>query len=298
MVMLSACNKDDDSGTTQTGVFIDNYVINIGYRTETQEGVTNSQGEYSYLPGETVIFYIGDLEFPPVTASGVVTPLDIARSTDTSNPTVVNISRLLQSLGRDGYPRNGLEITEAAKTIAPVFDITIDETTFENSTEILNLVANGGQVTSTTLISSVDAIAHLEETLNSNASPSVPLAFTQAELNNKTFYSVWYSDSNADDPACANGGWEISSESFNSTGVTYDGCDGIETLSYSVDNNGDLLYSGGVDVGRRLSWNNTIGAWDYCVVEGPLQNLDNCTIDDISKMFESLNDAQAYRDSL
>ena len=90
-------------------------MINIGYRTETVEGVTNSLGEYNYIVGETVTFFIGDLVFPTVSASGVVTPLQLADTEDTSDPTVVNIIRLLQTLDVDGDPSNGIEISDTAR---------------------------------------------------------------------------------------------------------------------------------------------------------------------------------------
>ena len=67
-----------------TGVFLDSPVINIGYRTDTLEGITSSLGEYEYLPGETVTCFIVNLEFPHVQASGKVTALDIAGTAITS----------------------------------------------------------------------------------------------------------------------------------------------------------------------------------------------------------------------
>ena len=73
---VAACGGgggDDDSGDSEpqiiSGVLLDSPVINIGYRTETQEGVTNARGEFNYVAGETVTFFIGDLVFPPVPAS-------------------------------------------------------------------------------------------------------------------------------------------------------------------------------------------------------------------------------------
>ena len=90
------------SNPTSTGVFIDSPVINIGYRTETQNGVTNSRGEFKYHPGETITFFIGDLEFPPVLAGERVTPLDMADTDDITHPMVINIARLLQTLDKDG----------------------------------------------------------------------------------------------------------------------------------------------------------------------------------------------------
>ena len=66
--------------TPKIGVLVDAFVAGIGYRTATQTGVTNAKGEFNYLPGEMVTFFIGGLEFPPVLAKGVVTPLDMAQS--------------------------------------------------------------------------------------------------------------------------------------------------------------------------------------------------------------------------
>ena len=59
--------------TPDSGVFLDSPVINIGYKTETLEGVTSSLGEYEFLRGESVTFFIGSLEFPSAKASRTVT---------------------------------------------------------------------------------------------------------------------------------------------------------------------------------------------------------------------------------
>ena len=101
--LLTACGGGGSSSdgsppvsepSTSTGQFIDSPVANIGYRTESiPDGVTNANGQFKYLEGETVTFFIGDLEFPPAPATEKVTPLDLAGSTDTSDPTVINIIR-------------------------------------------------------------------------------------------------------------------------------------------------------------------------------------------------------------
>ena len=115
LLSLAACSSGDSPSGTKTGVFLDSPVINIGYRTETiSNGVTNSLGEFNYLQGENITFFIGDLALPSTLATGTVTPLDIANSQDTSNTTVVNIIRLLQTLDKDGNLDNGITITDAA----------------------------------------------------------------------------------------------------------------------------------------------------------------------------------------
>lgn len=168
---FNACSNSSDSSDStsgyETGVFLDSPVISIGYRTETLEGVTNSLGEYDYVEGETVTFFIGDLEFPSVTASATVTPLDLAGTTDTEDNVVVNIIRLLQTLDQDGNPDNGITITDEAKEAATEVDFDVDTAEFEADTDVLNLIANGGQDTAVTeLISEEEAIANFEDTLD------------------------------------------------------------------------------------------------------------------------------------
>jgi len=173
----SSSSKDD----TETGVFLDSPVINVGYRTETQEGVTNSLGEYEYIEGETVTFFIGDLEFPPTTATGTVTPLDLAGTQDTSDTTVVNIIRLLQTLDEDGDPDNGITITELATAAATQVDFDLSESDFENSLAVSTLVENSGS-TNVALISAAEAIANFEDTLVSEDVDFIP---------NATITGVW-----------------------------------------------------------------------------------------------------------
>lgn len=166
LLPLFACGGGS-SASVETGIFTDSRVINIGYRTETQSGVTNSQGEYFYLPGETVTFFIGDLDLPSTKAIGVVTPLSLVNTQDTSNSTVVNILRLLQTLDKDGNLDNGIEITDIAKSNATLIDFTLDVASFETLPAVDALVMNGGQDSGgTPLISAEDAINHFEQTVS------------------------------------------------------------------------------------------------------------------------------------
>ena len=172
--LLSSLYACSDSGSTsaptgpETGVFLDSPVINVGYRTETQSGVTNLLGEYNYIPGETVTFFIGDLEFTPTPATGIITPLDLAGTQDTSNSTVVNMIRLLQTLDKNGIPDDGIEITEMAKLNATQVNFSLDEESFALSTAVDTLIMNGGQDTPVAgLVSAAAAIEHFESTLAS-----------------------------------------------------------------------------------------------------------------------------------
>ncbi|WP_404363211.1 hypothetical protein [Marinobacter sp.] len=182
-ISLAGCgggsDSDSDSGTAspsapevQTGIFLDSPVINIGYRTATRTGQTNAEGQYQYLPGESVTFFIGQLEFPPVLASGVVTPLDLAGTRNTRDPEVVNMIRLLQSLDRDGNADNGINITESAKAAATPVNFALSEVGFAASSAVSTLIMQGGQDTAvTSLVPTEQAVAHLEESLTQAGQP-------------------------------------------------------------------------------------------------------------------------------
>jgi len=167
VVLLANCGGGgSDSPSTLTGVFIDSPVINIGYRTATQNGDTNSRGEFKYLAGETVTFFIGDMEFPPVLAAEVVTPLDMADTDDVAHHMVINIIRLLQSLDKDGDPDNGINITQTAKDNAIFLDFDLSVEGFETQIGIDLFIANGGQDTAQSdLVDTVLALVHFVASL-------------------------------------------------------------------------------------------------------------------------------------
>lgn len=167
---LAACGGDNnDNNSTPpeaqvlTGMLLDAPVINIDYSTDTQSGVTNAQGEFTYIEGERVFFSIGDLNLPSAAGDDVVTPMDMVGFQDPSDFRVVNIIRLLQSLDDDGNPDNGITITDTAKNSATPVNFGLLEEDFEASGAVLNLIANGGQFpVVTALVSKAQAIAHFE----------------------------------------------------------------------------------------------------------------------------------------
>jgi hypothetical protein len=167
VVLLANCGGGgSDSPSTLTGVFIDSPVINIGYRTATQNGDTNSRGEFKYLAGETVSFFIGDLEFPPVLAAEVLTPLDMADTDDVAHHMVINIIRLLQLLDKDGDPDNGINITQTAKDNAVFLNFDLSVEGFEAQIGIDLFIANGGQDTAQSdLVDTVLALVHFVASL-------------------------------------------------------------------------------------------------------------------------------------
>lgn len=163
---LAACGGGGSGGSdgTQTGRLLDSAVSNISYKTETKQGKTTAKGEFEYKPGETVTFFIGETEFPPVDAAAIITPLDMSSTGQIDDPVVSNILILLQSLDADGDLSNGITISaNAAAASAPIdFDQSTD--LFIKNTAVINLILNGGQE-NPEIVLLVEAQEHFTRTL-------------------------------------------------------------------------------------------------------------------------------------
>lgn len=145
-----------------TGRFVDSAVIGLPYATETQSGVTGSDGSFDYLPGETVTFSLGGIELPAVAGAAVVTPLDVFATDNIADVRVINLTRLLQTLDVDAQPDNGITISETAIASATGLSANFAAANFD--TQVVNLVANAGS-SNTSLIDGESALDHFQETL-------------------------------------------------------------------------------------------------------------------------------------
>ncbi|WP_341936662.1 hypothetical protein [Marinimicrobium sp. C2-29] len=166
-------NTDDDTGDnsdeeeptsgSRTGTFVDSAVAGITFTNEPSgiTGTTDAQGRFTFEPGDTVTFSIGDLNLPSTTARGLVTPLTIAGTDDPNDVVATNIARLLQSLDFDGDASNGIDIAGGAADVATAVDFSADD--FDD--QVAELVANSGS-SNTSLVSAEDARAHLQTSLN------------------------------------------------------------------------------------------------------------------------------------
>lgn len=102
-----------------TGYFVDSPVIGLGYRSESfPDGATGTDGDFSYFRGDQITFFVGDLEFPAVPASAILTPLDMFGTDNPFNQSVANTLRLLQALDSDGDASNGITISDNAAAAA------------------------------------------------------------------------------------------------------------------------------------------------------------------------------------
>ena len=162
LVLLQACG-----GGTEHGVFLDSPVEGLQYRTESQQGITDADGGFQYLAGETVIFSIGGIEFPPVPGHPLVTPIELAQTDNIDAPEVVNILRLLQSIDVDSDPENGIQIPAAARE-----RIQAPKISFSGMVDIDGVISDATMSTYGTareIVPAEQAVDHLLDTLSSRA---------------------------------------------------------------------------------------------------------------------------------
>lgn len=175
MAALAACGGGSSSGTpaVSTGVLSDAPIQGVEYLTSgSLGGSTNASGQFSYRPGETIVFKLGLLPIGVVTGTGgtmTVTPLQLVEGfTAITDPVeqqnaVTNMLVLLQSLDTDPDPER---IVIAPGAITALQDSTLADTlttlltdtpaNFSASTAFTGLVATAG----TTAVSDTTALAH------------------------------------------------------------------------------------------------------------------------------------------
>jgi hypothetical protein len=152
---------------TSSGILSDSPVGGVQYTTSGgYSGVTAADGRYAYNPGETVTFKIGAITLGTVTATGTVTPLELASAATNKENVATNLLVLLQSLDSDGNPANGITINDATKTAAATattIDLTQAPASFAStSNSTLTTVMSTAKVPKTAPVSEADALAHFK----------------------------------------------------------------------------------------------------------------------------------------
>ena len=164
LLILTACGDGGGSSSgseVQNGVFIDSAVEGVTFTTATQSGTTDSAGTFSYLPGEIVSFYIGDILIGSAQGQAQLTPLEfVPGAVDETDPQVTNILRFVQSLDSDNNPDNGITISSmvATQAVGQSLDFSLATAAFQTVAEALISVLTSGAVT--TLVDASTAQAH------------------------------------------------------------------------------------------------------------------------------------------
>jgi len=165
-LLFTACSSSGESASDmRTGRFLDAAVQGLSFQTETMSGLTDQDGFFTYRAGETIRFSIGEIALPEIPSAQTLTALDIFDTDNVFDLSVVNLNRLLQSLDANGIPEDGIDLTQLDVSATTGLRLNFARNDFD--AQVVNLIANSGSVT-TELISSADAAAHFEQTLNEN----------------------------------------------------------------------------------------------------------------------------------
>lgn len=188
LVFAGGCGSGGGGGTDASseagtapvfkeGTFFDSVVEGLEYSTDTQSGVTDSNGTFTYCEGETVTFFIGDVVLGEAVAKPTMTPIDLVdEAVDETHPTVINICRFLQSLDVDGNIDDSITISaetrDALKGQPPIdFNQTIEEFTNDPGVQALFDTLNASNVFDTgdrELCDAAQATDHLRKCLSRN----------------------------------------------------------------------------------------------------------------------------------
>ena len=194
LLILTACSDGGSSSgspNARDGAFIDSEVEGVTFTTATQSGTTDSAGTFSYLPGEIVSFYIGDILLGSAQGQAQLTPLDfVPGAIDETDPQVTNILRFVQSLDADSDPDNGITISAAVATMAlgQSLDFSLPTGAFETAANALLSVLTSGAVN--TLVDAGTAQAHFVASLGSGpAAGSLTLGGADTALFSATSFT-------------------------------------------------------------------------------------------------------------
>jgi hypothetical protein len=116
--ILAACGGSDGDSTPlmSTGYFLDSKVEGLDYIGDRgATGSTGVEGEFKYLPDETLTFSLGNLPIGSVGGQTVVTPqdlIDIKLTLDEQMQVVVNTVRLIIAVDENANPDDGIVVSE------------------------------------------------------------------------------------------------------------------------------------------------------------------------------------------
>ncbi len=173
---LSACGggSGSSSGAGQAasssdrsvaqGQFLDSAVSGLWYETPTHSGFTDESGSFSYVPGESITFYLGSTFIGKVLAQAEITPLDLMTAVDDPDK-LQNLLRTLQTLDADSDPSNGITINPTAQAYLDQFVLPLNSPAFlfEASSTVQDMIA--AVTNGTDLKNAVDSFTHFRETM-------------------------------------------------------------------------------------------------------------------------------------
>ena len=119
------------------GAFLDSAVSGLSYKYSSAmtPKKTLVEGIYEYEENKIIKFYVGNTYIGKSAAKPIITPFDLAQSTDINNNKVINIARFLQTLDNDQNPDNGIHISDEGVDNINQIDPSITKIDFNKSAQ-------------------------------------------------------------------------------------------------------------------------------------------------------------------
>jgi hypothetical protein len=292
---LSGCGGSSSSTPTtnslNTGRFIDAPVYGLKYKTATQNGYTDINGNFKYKDGEKVEFFLNTLSLGEVNASALITPYTIAGDTNISNPSkkASNIALLLQNFDANKSKANIIDVSKF-KDLGDynLSNIDLNSTTTSMETEITNLLATGGfqqyvDDTNLTLVNTT-TVQKKMETYTTYASSKN--SFTTAMLSVNSWYELEYDSA---EEGC------IGKKIYNLDGTFIYSDNGGADISgtYIINSDGTFTH---VIAGSKLKNNKLITATSDLIIFYGWN--DNDTQISKHRLYKNQVDAEAYLNTM
>ncbi|HET7793389.1 MAG TPA: carboxylesterase family protein [Rhizobacter sp.] len=136
----SGCGSDDE---VLSGTFVDSPVSGLDVAgTVSPATTTDGSGRFSYQPGETLSFSIGNLALGSAPGASVLTPLSVtAGASAATDRRVTNKLVLLQTIDADGDLNNGIQISAAIRSAVSAQALNFDQPTADFRTSLTPLLA-------------------------------------------------------------------------------------------------------------------------------------------------------------
>lgn len=139
--IISGCRDGTDGSSSSVATFIDTPVSGLQFDTASESNITDANGNFRYREGESVTFHIGNLYLGSAQPhDGKITPMDLLKRSDYSDPMVIRILQTLQSLDNDGDPLNGITIDPSVRmTLSTISPLHLDDAKI-NDAQVLSAI--------------------------------------------------------------------------------------------------------------------------------------------------------------
>lgn len=267
-LFIVACSGGGGGGSAantalrvSTAEFIDSAVAGLNYRylSSGQTGVTDDQGKFPYISGDTIEFSVGNIVLGQRASSLMMSPLNLVNATVVTDQRVTNIARFLQILDDDIDPSNGIIITQNVRDIAAVETASIDfnqtATAFENDGVVQIVVASftaaNGTARMLTDITIAAAQDHLNATLQAAINGTLGTYSGTAEN-----HFIGTCPSNAIGTV-SSGTWTVT----NVNGMNYDGSGSFSVVVQGITVRQDFTYTGTLSFDGTFTGNAQISSY-------------------------------------